>query len=134
MRAVRSVVSARSIRSHHGPKSITLPASRTITGNANDWMLPSAGSARATRIAPTIVSAAPTRPRLVNVMPLRASTTALATPTPTGSATCQPPPTATTTAPARMPAPRPSRQLAAASRTIAVGSAISASSVEVITT
>src|SRR5205814_1827835 len=51
MRAVRSAVSACVIRSHQGPNSSTLPASRTITGNANDCTSLSAGSARATSTA-----------------------------------------------------------------------------------
>ena len=92
MRAVRSAVSACAIRSHHGPNSITLPASTTITGKANDCSWLSAGSARATSTAPTIISAAPTRPRLVVAMPLRMTITPAATPAPTGSTTRQPPP------------------------------------------
>ena len=132
IRAVRSAVSACAIRSHHGPKSMTLPARTTITGKATDCTCPSAGSARATSTAPTTMSAAPMRPRFVSPMPLRHTIIAAPTPTPTGSATCEPPPAAMATAAATIPAPRPSRQLAPASRRTAVGSPSSSASVAVM--
>ena len=127
--AVRSAVSACAIRSHHGPNSMTLPASSTITGKANDCTWPIAGSARATSTAPTIISAAPTRPRFVVAMPLRITITPARDARADGQRdVASRRPATSATAAASAPAPRPSRQLAAASWTTAVGSASSTDS------